>query len=371
MKRGNSYYRARIAAINALLDSDLPQNQRRWLQNGYDRFAGDRIKELVEREAAGDAPLTFAELATYSTWFELHPEKVAGELTSGTSIYFPVIVKGTKADCERMFAAALAAEHDAEDEDLELLELESKALEMELQLTLGAIDDDLLAMKGRIAEWLSPETLSEAIGKTRDEIFEMYGNECLPIAYVPKYFANKIDAELTDFYVYCGKGYFIDHAVNHHSSIPSEKYLLIQDVLNDPDEIKKTTTDGHDSYIFIKKLGRFNAVVLALEVSENGKMILHKSFFDQKKKPYANVGIRLYKASSEAGDLPHLQGCSSIIRAKMAHGRILPTLGDASRINDKIPNRQNKTHTKRENNLSAAATGNKKTRNNTLNNRRL
>ncbi len=181
---------------------------------------------------------------------------------------------------------------------------------------MGEIDDDLLAMKQRITEWLSPKILSEATGKTRDEIIEMYGNELLPIAYVPKYFANKIDSELTDFYVYCGKGYFIDHAVNHHSSISPEKYVLIQDVLNDPDEIRKTITDGHNSYIFIKKLNRYNAVVLALEVSDNGKMILHKSFFDQKKKPYANVGTRLYIVSSEDGDLPHLQGCSSIIRTK-------------------------------------------------------
>lgn len=50
--------------------------------------------------------------------------------------------------------------------------------------------------------------------------------------------------------------------------------------------------------------------------SVDGIEILHKSFFAQKKRPYARIGIRLYSLTSEGGDLPRLQGRSSIIRTK-------------------------------------------------------
>ncbi|MBO4601623.1 MAG: hypothetical protein J5651_00490 [Salinivirgaceae bacterium] len=181
---------------------------------------------------------------------------------------------------------------------------------------IDGLDDDLIEMKKRVANWLSEETLSQARGKSKDEIYKIFDNTPLPIAYIPKRFADLIDSELTDLYVYSGKAYFVDHAVNHHGNISSDKYLLIQDILNEPDEIRKTLIDGRDSYVFTKRFTRYNAVVITIEVTENGKMILHKSFFDQKKRPYANKGIRLYSLPSGGGDLPHLQGCSPIIRAK-------------------------------------------------------
>ncbi len=269
MKRGNSYYRARIAAINALLDSDLPQNQRRWLQNGYDRFAGDRIKELVEREAAGDAPLTFAELATYSTWFELHPEKVAGELMSGTSIYFPVIVKGTKADCERMFAAALAAEHDAEDEDLELLELESKALEMELQLALSAEGGE--SVDGTATDKISV-AFNKAIMQYKKGFFKSERTQIF-VCKAPQFWSKK-GLAIEDVYITVG---VIKKAIEKHD-LKIEHFINFPDMLREKTNlfISKTTQNAFVQLTELKDLKNHKIVVAVhLKKDKNGNVIIY------------------------------------------------------------------------------------------------
>ena len=52
--------------------------------------------------------------------------------------------------------------------------------------------------------------------------------------------------------------------------------------------------------VFIKKIGRYFAELTQTE--ENGKIILHKSFFNQKKEPYAKLQDVKSKTSSEGGD---------------------------------------------------------------------
>ena len=116
-------------------------------------------------------------------------------------------------------------------------------------------------MENRIVDWLSEENLSMAMGKTRDEIFEIFGNEVLPIAYIPTKFINLIGSNIKDQRIYCGKGYFIDHALRNHAKsgmqisaadVDVSKYLNIQAVLDNPDSIKETFVDGKRTVVFIK-----------------------------------------------------------------------------------------------------------------------
>lgn len=94
---------------------------------------------------------------TYNTWYEQHPEKVAGTMVGSSSFYFPVLVKGTKKDVENMFKAALKEQEQnekPEDDELKMLELEAEALEMELKLDggLGRISNKA---KKRVLETVS------------------------------------------------------------------------------------------------------------------------------------------------------------------------------------------------------------------------
>lgn len=165
-------------------------------------------------------------------------------------------------------------------------------------------------MASRIVDWLSDENLSKAFGKTREEIFDEFGNALEPIAYVPLQFVQIVSPMLTDPRIYCGKGYFIDHALRNHGGsghqiavedVDVSKYLNIQAVLDNPDYIKETSVDGKRTIVFIKKIGRYFAELT--QVEEGGKIVLHKSLFDQKKEPYAKLNdIRQKVTSSEGGD---------------------------------------------------------------------
>ncbi len=181
-------------------------------------------------------------------------------------------------------------------------------------------------LPNRLAQWLSKENIERAQGKSRAEIIKEFGNEPQAIAYIPMQFLPLVDTHLQDNRVYSGMGYFIDHAVNHHPNIAAEKYLNIQEVLNAPDEVKAITDNGNHSIVFIKQIDRYNAVVIEVENTDDGRIVWHKSFYDQNKKPYANKGTRLYEMSSEGG-------VSSIIRTgEPAHDSSLSVLDDAAKV---------------------------------------
>lgn len=132
----NAYYRARIQSLRDY--AELSAGKKKFYQNGlvpkseranFDKYVD---KHTVEYD---NSPLTFTELMTYNTWYEQHPEKVAGTMVESSSFYFPVLVKGNKSDVEAMFKAALKEQEKKqkpEDDELELLELEAEALELEL-----------------------------------------------------------------------------------------------------------------------------------------------------------------------------------------------------------------------------------------------
>lgn len=164
-------------------------------------------------------------------------------------------------------------------------------------------------MEARLLEWLSVDNLNRAYGKTREQIFEMFGNDLQPIAYIPNEYLALVDPKIEDEKIYCGKAYFIDHALRNHAktdiqtpveAIDARQYLHIQAVLDDPDSIKETFVDGKRTIVFIKKIGRYYAELTQVETC--GKIVLHKSYFNQKKEPYAKLDdIRSCVTLSEGG----------------------------------------------------------------------
>ena len=117
-------------------------------------------------------------------------------------------------------------------------------------------------MENRIIDWLSEENLLKAKDKTRAEIFEIFGNELHPIAYIPKQYLHLLGGNVKDARIYCGKGYFINHALRNHANadyqtsienIDVSKYLNIQTVLDAPDSVKETFVDGKKNDCIYKK----------------------------------------------------------------------------------------------------------------------
>lgn len=179
-------------------------------------------------------------------------------------------------------------------------------------LKYSVTPEERMEMEARILDWLSEENLTKAAGMTREQIFEEFGNQLEPIAYLPMASVRYVGDNLTDERIYSGKGYFIDHAMRNHAKegkqtavedIDVSKYLNIQNVLDNPDSIKETFVDGKRTVIFIKKIGRYFAELT--QVEENGKIVLHKSFFNQKKEPYAKLAdIRSISPSLGGGVSP-------------------------------------------------------------------
>ena len=190
--------------------------------------------------------------------------------------------------------------------------------------------DEAKEFPKRMQDWLSEENLSKARGKSRDEILEMFGSEPQPVAFVPKEALSVLGEGITDNRIYSSMGYFIDHAVNHHPAIAAEKYNLIQDVLSAPDDYKEIVREGKRSVAFIKKIDRYNAVVVEVEKTPDGKIIWHKSFFDQKKEPYAKYpSIRPKDLSSGGGVSPISRSDESTTNVdKSVPGSSLPTPDD-------------------------------------------
>ena len=113
MTHNNRYYRARIQTIVEHTPHYQGQ-EKKWLQNGFIPETEREDFEMwikARMHDKSDEPLTFVELATYSTWFAMHPEKVAGEMVGGSSLFFPVVVKGTRQDVERLHKSAMSADN--------------------------------------------------------------------------------------------------------------------------------------------------------------------------------------------------------------------------------------------------------------------
>lgn len=84
-------------------------------------------------------PLHPLEIHRYDTYFELHPEKIAGKQVASTSYSFPVITKGTEQDIKRVIEQGIAKlqnkpKPEAPSKQLQLIKIKAKAAKAKLLL---------------------------------------------------------------------------------------------------------------------------------------------------------------------------------------------------------------------------------------------
>jgi len=216
------------------------------------------------------------------------------------------------------------------------------AREMELQSWENE-NAEVQDMKKRISDWLSAENLEWAKGKTLNEIIDRFGDELEAIAYINpvylQYFGDNIDNNR----VFSGKGYFIDHAINHHSEVKSEEYNRIQEILNNPDEIKlDKRTPNKTSLIFIKKYDNYFAEIVNVDKNSDGKIVFHKTYYYKEKTPQKALPNVELKTSLMDG-LPIISPVKTA-----AVPRNISALNDGTKVqNFLIPNNISKENAKK------------------------
>ncbi|MDR2476175.1 MAG: phosphoribosylformylglycinamidine synthase subunit PurQ, partial [Treponema sp.] len=193
----------------------------------------------------------------------------------------------------------------------------------------NASETELHQMKERITEWISDNNIEKAKGKTRGALFSLFGNKLEPIASVPYNYLSFFDPDISDNRVYCGKGYFIDHAINHHPEVNPAEYTNIPELINNPDDVKLDNRfENRKSLIFIKKTEKYGVAVIGIGKTENGKLVFYKSFFMNKKNPYPQLqSIRTYTSL--------VDGLSTISRMDSIPAGSLSALNDTITIPDK------------------------------------
>lgn len=134
-----SEWRARIAALHYLREQynqdiksaspsakDELERGITLLRNGVfpEGIDQDEVQLLVAMDQEfSKKPLTTTELLTFNTFFEIHPEKVAGQQVLTSSRDFPLTVSGTREDVEKAIGKTL---------DQDPLEVQARELELDL-----------------------------------------------------------------------------------------------------------------------------------------------------------------------------------------------------------------------------------------------
>ena len=166
------------------------------------------------------------------------------------------------------------------------------------------------SMLERVQSWLSEENLKWAEGKSREEIFNHFGNDLQPIAVLPLGYLQYFGTGIPNNAIYSGMGYFIDHAVNHHPEEGVEEYKKIQDILDYPDDIKLDNRKaGETSLIFIKHDDKYRMEIVK-DYEENGnRLVFHKTFNHRSKEPYKKLpSIKIEEPSADGiTTISHLQ----------------------------------------------------------------
>jgi phosphoribosylformylglycinamidine (FGAM) synthase-like enzyme/phosphoribosylformylglycinamidine (FGAM) synthase-like amidotransferase family enzyme len=173
-----------------------------------------------------------------------------------------------------------------------------------------------------ISKWVTQDNIRKAKGKTREEIYNLFGNQLEPIAYLPNPYLPYLDAGIVDNRIYCGKGYFIDHAVNHHPEVNPDEYLNIQQIINFPDDVKMDERfKNRKALIFIKKTKKYGVMIIGIGKIKKGKLVFYKSFFLNNKSPYPR--------------LPSIRTCSSLVDGipTISHMEPIPA-GSLPALND-------------------------------------
>jgi hypothetical protein len=129
--RSPQYYRARIELFRHQQSISSKTDKEALIRSGVYAPAQeeeDEIKALLDKNQYPDTPLSFTELCTYNTWFQIHPDKVCGKEVITSSRDFPLSIKGDRETVETTIRKFLKPS------DVASLELDALALELELQL---------------------------------------------------------------------------------------------------------------------------------------------------------------------------------------------------------------------------------------------
>jgi hypothetical protein len=140
--RTPAYYRARIDVFRQLqtrLSKSAEDNMNLVLVRSGVFPPGDdeskAIAEYLQQNQYPDTPLSFTELCTYNTWFQMHPDKVCGTEKITSSREFPVTIRGDRQTIEDTIGRFLPQQKTVPGTvSAGSLELEALALEVELQL---------------------------------------------------------------------------------------------------------------------------------------------------------------------------------------------------------------------------------------------
>jgi len=119
MERTSAYYRARLEVVNQLIREEVQSNPSkdsldlRVLRNGV--LPGrlrDRYNSLIKKKVndQDDKKLSFEEITRFNTWFEIHPEKIAGTEVITSSIEFPIMIKGKEEDIIQTITPSITAD---------------------------------------------------------------------------------------------------------------------------------------------------------------------------------------------------------------------------------------------------------------------
>jgi len=115
MEKTPAYYRARLEVFNQLISEEAqsyPSKDSpdlRVLRNGVlpgrlqATFDHGITKYMKDKR---DNVLSFDEITQFNTWFEIHPEKIAGNEIITSSREFPIKIKGTEEDIIRTVTPA-------------------------------------------------------------------------------------------------------------------------------------------------------------------------------------------------------------------------------------------------------------------------
>ncbi|ELR71722.1 C-5 cytosine-specific DNA methylase [Fulvivirga imtechensis AK7] len=210
MEREPDYYRHRMEFIDHLIlkynlqlrEETDPKRMKaierniRVLRNGvfpedYEDFAYEHSIPLIDERVAkitfGNDPLTFEEITKYNTWFEIHPEKVAGTEWITTSRDFPISIKGTKQDILNTIRQGMRSPAKSEkNKKLEALKANARSIKQQLlklkkdmnnnNYALSGLDDDSF-FQG-LGDLVQPdltvmnknlESLKEVLSKSKQE----------------------------------------------------------------------------------------------------------------------------------------------------------------------------------------------------------
>ncbi len=141
MNRTASYYRARLEVYKQLIKEEVGANpsndsiELRILRNGvlptklavsYDKLIDKYHKQQSEKK------LTFDEITRFNTWFEIHPEKIAGTEVITSSREFPIMIKGSVEDIIQTITPSIVP--DKKDNRIRMAKAKAKARKRSLEL---------------------------------------------------------------------------------------------------------------------------------------------------------------------------------------------------------------------------------------------